>query len=118
MGIANDFKYKTVIRIIKIETPPSTTDIIFSVSKHTGISIRKLATGLRQQDILNAKFIAIYIMYNYTNLSCNKIADYWNYSDHTAVLNALKRIQDRLDTNDSLIASYYDILNDLKIKEK
>lgn len=74
-------------------------DIINSVVIHTDVSKADLKSRKRNLDIKNARHIAIYLVYKYTEKSTNETGRLFD-RDHSTVIHARKRIKTAKDGYD------------------
>jgi len=77
----------------KLLTEEQTIDFIYGVVfRETGISEFRIKSKTRKREVINAKRIVIYLMYNYTTLVLKKIAGDLNLKDHSGILHHLDEI--------------------------
>lgn len=70
--------------------------IVKSLSYHYPYTLADLRSRNRAKDLSLARQVAMYLMKKLTNKSLHEIAYYFERTDHSTVIHALKQIQDRL----------------------
>ncbi|MFH1547250.1 MAG: chromosomal replication initiator protein DnaA [bacterium] len=80
----------------------SPRDIIRSVSKVFGISVKELRSKKRNAEIVTPRHICMYLMRKELDLPLERIARELNRNDHTTVLNAIERIEEKIEEDDIL----------------
>lgn len=106
----------TVIRAIqdlfknKSEILPSSDVIIKEVCKFYGIEEHALRGQSRVKDTSMARQIAMYLIRSLTHMSTNEIGREFDNRDHTTVLHALKRVEEKMRTDSDLT----EIIKDIK----
>jgi len=77
----------------KLLTEEQIIDFIYGVVfRETGITEFRIKSKTRKQDVINAKRIVIYLVYNYTSLTLLKIAETVGLSDHSSICHHLQEI--------------------------
>ena len=84
----------------------SVDDIIQHSSDECGITTEQLLGRSRQQDIVKARQIAIYLTRQITPYSLSKIGKLYGGRDHTTVLYACNKVQTMLETDAEWKGSY------------
>lgn len=106
----------TVIRAIqdlfknKSDILPSSDIIIKEVCKFYGIEESALRGQSRVKDTSIARQVAMYLIRSLTHMSTNEIGREFDNRDHTTVLHALKRVEEKMRTDSDLI----EIIKDIK----
>lgn len=73
--------------------------ILKAVSDFHGIPVSEIVSKTQKHDIVRLRAQAIYFYRKYTSLSLQKIADIVGGKDHCTMLNALKRIDEYIETD-------------------
>ncbi len=76
--------------------PPTLTTITRVVARHFGVSTRRLRQRSRAQHIVTPRQCAMFLARELTSTIYSKIAAYFGCSNHTTVLYACRRMQQRL----------------------
>ncbi len=98
-------------RAEKVVTPEM---IIDAVSKLFRVNKEDITSKRKTKEIVVPRQVSIYLCKNLTELSFNKIGDYFGGKDHSTVMHAVKKVEFYLD-NDPFIKEKVDILTrDLK----
>ncbi len=69
------------------------------VSEYYGISVEKLGSKTRKQDVALARHLSIYFSKEYTKNSLKSIGKHFGGRDHSTILHSCKTIKDRMDTD-------------------
>jgi chromosomal replication initiator protein len=80
----------------------SPRDIIRNVSKVFGISVKDIRSKRRTAEIVTPRHVCMYLMRKELELPLERIARELNRNDHTTVLNAISRIEEKIE-EDSLL---------------
>jgi len=83
----------------KVITP---TIIIDVVAEHYGLTTQDILSNKRNQEIVNARHVAMYLCRELTDISLNNIGKIMDKKDHTTVLHGVNRIEEQLETNKEL----------------
>ena len=75
------------------KTPPRLRDIAALAARHFGLAVADLKSPVRRQTIVAARGVAIYLARELTELSLDKIGDYFGGRDHTTVLHSYRRTE-------------------------
>lgn len=78
----------------------SPRDIIRSVSKEFGISVKDIRGKRRTADIVTPRHVCMYLMRKELDLPLERIAKELNRSDHTTVLNAVENVENLIEEDD------------------
>ena len=73
--------------------------IIKTVSEHLNISVEDIRSKKRSQDIAIARQIVMYLCREYTVLALKSIGNAVGGKDHATVLNGIKRVEERLNSD-------------------
>jgi len=84
-------------------------DIQKEVSKHYALTISDLSSRSRKQHTVLARQMAIYICHELTSLSLNKIGKHFGNRDHSTVIHAIKKINEKMLASTE-IKNDYDII--------
>ena len=84
-------------------------DIQKEVSKHYALTISDLSSRSRKQHTVLARQMAIYICHELTSLSLNKIGKHFGNRDHSTVIHAIKKINEKM-LESAEIKNDYDII--------
>ena len=100
----------------KIEKTITPEMIIDAVAKLFRVNKEELTSKRKTKEIVIPRQISIYLCKNLTELSFNKIGNYFGGKDHSTVIHAVKKVEFYIE-NDSFIKEKVDILiRDLKNK--
>mgnify|MGYP002641197183 FL=1 len=83
-------------------------DVQKEVAKHYALTISDLSSKSRKQHHVLARQMAIYICHELSALSLNKIGKQFGNRDHSTVIHAIKKIQEKLENSD--IKNDYDLI--------
>ncbi len=112
----NDVDSATVVRAVrdmfkdKSDILPSSDIIIREVCKFYNIDERSLRGQSRVKDTAVARQVAMFLIRSQTNLSLNDIGREFDNRDHTTVLHAIKRVEERMKSD----ADLTEIVKDIK----
>ena len=95
----------TIIPIEKIQK---------EVSKFYGVTIKEIQSTKRNQDIVLARQVAMYLARELTDNSLPKIGKEFGGRDHSTVLHAYNKIKNMLEQDDSLRIEMDTIKNKIK----
>ncbi len=84
-------------------------DIQKEVSKHYALTISDLSSKSRKQHTVLARQMAIYICHELSSLSLNKIGKHFGNRDHSTVIHAIKKINEKM-LESTEIKNDYDII--------
>ena len=73
--------------------------IIREVSEFYGISISEMKSGSRDMNIIRAAHVSMYLIKKATDMSMRNIVAIFERKCHGTVINAIKSIKNRLDTD-------------------
>ena len=68
-----------------------------------------LKSKSRKQSMVNARSVAMYLARTYTGKSLIEIAKFFNRTDHTTVIHAVKKIEQQINSDD-LIAHQVELI--------
>lgn len=94
----------------KSDILPSSDVIIREVCKFYGIEENALRGQSRVKDTATARQIAMYLIRSQTTLSLNDIGREFGNRDHTTVLHAINRVEERMKND----ADLTEIIKDIK----
>lgn len=112
----NDVDSSTVVRAVrdmfkdKSDILPSSDVIIREVCKFYNIEESALRGQSRVKDTAVARQVAMFLIRSQTNLSLNDIGREFDNRDHTTVLHAIKRVEERMKSD----ADLTEIVKDIK----
>lgn len=112
----NEVNSSTVVRAVrdmfkdKSDILPSSDVIIHEVCKFYSIEESALRGQSRVKDTAVARQVAMYLIRSQTNLSLNDIGREFDNRDHTTVLHAIKRVEERMKSD----ADLTEIIKDIK----
>ena len=112
----NDVDSSTVVRAVrdmfkdKSDILPSSDVIIREVCKFYNIEESSLRGQSRVKDTAVARQVAMFLIRSQTNLSLNDIGREFDNRDHTTVLHAIKRVEERMKSD----ADLTEIVKDIK----
>jgi chromosomal replication initiation ATPase DnaA len=89
--------YQTKMR--KEKEPDKVYRIIKFISSHMGIPHKDLIGESQEREIIYCRHMCMYIIRKRTPLSMERIAGVFNRMDHTTVKNAIRRIENYLETD-------------------
>lgn len=93
------------------------TSIAGSILGVTPEDIRQKTRKDRSDRVVFARFAAISLCRAKTNLSLSKIANYYNFSNHATVLNAIKSCDNMVETNRVFRELFSLIINNINKSE-
>jgi transcriptional regulator with XRE-family HTH domain len=111
---ALNFPYRAINKYCSTKKCES---IEFIVATYLGISVEYMKAHARNTIQVKARMYCYDFELRYTRISKSDIADRFGL-DHATILNALKRLDNLLDTGDPLIEDYYDLLDTFDEKWK
>jgi chromosomal replication initiator protein len=79
-------------------------DILDAVTRRFGVRVSDLQSRRRTQSIVLPRQVVMYLARELTNLSLEEIGRYLGGRDHTTVIYALGKIQDRLEVDGDFAA--------------
>lgn len=100
---------------VKTDRKYSTEDIQEVVAHFFNIGVLELVSRNKHKDIAYPRHIAMYLCRKLMNLSFSRIAKDFARKDHTTVLSAVNKIEERLPKNKKLRAMLEDIETLIKI---
>ena len=112
----NDVDSSTVVRAVrdmfkdKSDILPSSDVIIREVCKFYGIEENALRGQSRVKDTATARQVAMFLIRSQTTLSLNDIGREFGNRDHTTVLHAINRVEERMKND----ADLTEIIKDIK----
>ena len=83
-------------------------DIQKEVAKHYALTVSDLSSKSRKQHLVLARQMAIYISHELSSLALSKIGKQFGNRDHTTVIHAIKKIEERFENAD--IKNDYDLI--------
>ncbi|MDP4153871.1 MAG: chromosomal replication initiator protein DnaA [Bacillota bacterium] len=103
--------------ILSDSVPVSVTvnRVIEDVSKYYNISIDDLKGSKRNAELVNARFVAMYVIREVTDLSLPLIGEAFGGRHHTTVLNAIKEIEKNMETNYRLKSEVNDFIKNISV---
>ncbi|MDP4133046.1 MAG: chromosomal replication initiator protein DnaA [Bacillota bacterium] len=103
-------KYHSIIAE-KVITP---TMIIDAVAKLYRIKEDEITSQRRTKELVVPRHISIYLCKNLTELSYNKIGEYFGGRDHTTIIHAIRKVESDLKTDERLKNDIDKLTQDLK----
>lgn len=91
----------------------SIDDIQNKVGNFFGVSVKDIKSTKRNQDIVLARQVAIFLTRELTEISLPKIGKEFGGRDHSTILHAYNKIKNMIESNDSLRMEIEDIRNKL-----
>ena len=88
--------------------------IIKSVSSLFRIREEDITSKRKTKDIVVPRQIAIYLCKNLTELSYNKIGEYFGGKDHSTIIHAIKKVETFISEDDEIKEKIDKITTDLK----
>jgi len=88
--------------------------IIEDVSKFYNISTDDLKGNKRNSEVVNARFIAMYLIREITELSLPVIGEIFGGRHHTTVLNAIREVEKNMNSDYRLKAEINDFIKNIK----
>ena len=91
--------------------------IVETVSKELNIKPSDMKSKSRSKNIVEARRIVIYLAKNLTPNSMPQIAQFFNMKDHSAVSHSIKKINERIETNEYFKVRVEELKNKILTKE-
>ena len=88
---------------------PTMPDVLRATAKHFGVEPNDLLSKGRRQELVTPRQIAMFLIRDLTTHSFPEIGEFFGGRDHSTVLYAVKKIQDRLDGDDDLAKAVSDV---------
>lgn len=88
------------------------------VADHFGVSIEKLGSKSRKQEIATARHVSIYLSKQYTKNSLKNIGSHFGGRDHSTILHSCKTVKDRIDTDTAFKDAVFDLERRMQIRVK
>ena len=85
-----------------------------NVEKYFSLREDDLFKDTKSNNIAYPRQVAMYLIKNYTNLTLKQIGDFFGGKDHSTVINGIKKIEKKLDSDPSLEKTIEDLLKDIK----
>lgn len=112
--ITVDLAKNTIGDILDIDDPSVTKDkIIRAIFDNYGITGAELIGKKRTGNLVNARFIAIYLLRTLTDMSLPEIGRVFQ-RDHTTVMNAYNKISDKLKSDSELEFELNNLIKEIK----
>lgn len=67
------------------------------VCSHYGLNIENTNEPCRKRELVNARYVAMYFIKQYTKLSLAEIGEHFPHGDHATVLHGIRRISGEID---------------------
>ncbi len=103
-------KYRSTVET-KFVTPEM---ILESVSKLFRVNKDDITSKRKTKEIVIPRQISIYLFKNFTELSYNKIGEYFGGKDHSTVMHAVKKVEEYLKTDEFIKDKVETLTKDLK----
>lgn len=87
--------------------------IVNTVCQHFEYSLADMKSAKRQKELTSARHVALYLMKKLTRHSLKEIGNFLSRKDHTTVLNALERIEQRRETDHKLNSLLHKLEHDI-----
>jgi chromosomal replication initiator protein len=87
------------------------------ISLITGVSVEELSEPSRKDMVIYSRHLAMYFCRKYTNESEVKIAKEFGRTDHTTTRNAIKKINNRIDSQKNFIDTILFIDAQIKLEK-
>jgi chromosomal replication initiator protein len=81
---------------------PTMADVLRATARHFGLDGSDLTSKGRRQELVAPRQIAMYLIRDLTSHSFPEIGEFFGGRDHSTVLYAVKKIQERLDDDAEL----------------
>lgn len=101
-GVIDKTMARSVVAGDVAAKPPGLSQITRAVARHFGVSVRRLRERSRAQHIVVPRQCAMLLARELTGTIYSDIADYFGCSNHTTVLHACRRMQQRLGNEPEL----------------
>ena len=88
---------------------PTMADVLRVTAKHFGLEPTDLTSKGRRQELVAPRQIAMYLIRDLTSHSLPEIGEFFGGRDHSTVLYAVKKIQEKLDDDADLAQSVADV---------
>jgi chromosomal replication initiator protein len=95
------------------DVTPTMADVLRVTARHFGLEVEDLTSKGRRQELVVPRQIAMYLIRSLTSHSFPEIGEFFGGRDHSTVLYAAKKIQDRLDDDAELEKTIADIRGQL-----
>ena len=93
-----------------LPTGPSKKMILHIVCEVAGISRATILGNLRHRRFVRPRHVACYLIHEYRpRMSLPQIGEFMGDRDHTTIINAIRRIQDLLEHDDSTQQLYHEV---------
>ena len=80
-------------------TTPSAAQVLEVTEEVTGISVREIISKRRSKDIVNARFITMWVLRTVSGTSFSVIGEHLGGKDHTSVINGVSQVDLRRKTD-------------------
>jgi chromosomal replication initiator protein len=88
---------------------PSLDDIAGLVAIHFKISVADMKATTRKRELINARYVCIYLQSVYCKSTLKCIGDFF-HKDHTTIIHARDTIKDLIDTKELVIVTAIDAI--------
>ena len=78
-------------------------DVMEAVSRYYSVSLQDMVGPSRVREILIPRQIAMYLLNKYLRMSTVRVGEYFSNRDHTTVMNAIDKIQERMQGDPQLL---------------
>ena len=93
--------------VVGFETPAkraaSFQDVLEAVSRYYSVSVQDMVGSSRVREILVPRQIAMFLGKKYLRLSYVKLGELFSGRDHTTVMNAVEKIEERLQNDPQML---------------
>ena len=97
--------------IIPVQKKPSVTAELIkeAVAEYYDVPLSSILSQRRDKEVVVPRQVAMYLCHNMLSLPYKKTADIFGRSDHTTVINACKKINERLEQDEAFRRTLEDI---------
>lgn len=81
--------------------------IIRIVAQRSDIAVKSLVGKSRERSFVNPRFIAVYLIKKYTDLSLNQIAKHFGGKNHATIINGCREVEKKLASQDKKFISMF-----------
>jgi chromosomal replication initiator protein len=90
--------------------------IIKITAKKFGVALKALVGKSRDYQIVHQRFISIYLIKKYTELSLNQIAEHFGNRNHATIIHACREVEKKLASSDEKFISMFELIEEELIK--
>jgi len=96
------------------ETNLTPEEIVKGVADHYGLKAEEIRGAGRRKEVVIPRQVAMYLIREVTHMSLPEIGQFFDGRDHTTVLYAIQKIQEAIDTDNSLLQAVKSIKERLR----